>query len=65
VKTVKSWIFFHCLLRRYLNVRTVPCEGLVHCPENNGTFAAVSKHHIIKTTRQVKTTLYFLLLMFR
>jgi len=59
VKTVKTWIFFHCLLRRYLTVRTVLGEDLVHCIESKGRFAAVSKYHIIKKNRQVKTLMYF------
>jgi len=41
-------------------MRTVLCKGCVHCREGNGKFAAVSKHHIMKTTRQVKTLEYYL-----
>ena len=55
METVKNWTFFYCLLRRYLIMRTLLCEYFVHCVENNSNFAAVSKHHIIKTNKQVNT----------
>jgi len=38
-------------------MRTRLYEGFVHCIESNDKFAAVSKRHITKTTRQVKTLL--------